>query len=148
MSERSTVVLPPQIQVGIVVKDVEKTAEFFSSVLGIGPWEIRERAFTADEMRVGQPVKMKQGMAYWGEVQIELIQPLEGNTLYSEFLETKGEGLHHLRSRVKNMWEFVSKLEKVGIKVILSGWKEKEGGFAYLDTTKIGGVLFEVSEKI
>ncbi len=45
MSERSTVVLPPQIQVGIVVKDVEKTAEFFSSVLGIGPWEIRERGF-------------------------------------------------------------------------------------------------------
>ena len=150
MSEESTVVLPSeQIQVGIVVKDVKKTSEFFSSILGIGPWKIRERAFTTDEMKVGQPFKILQGIAYWGALEIELIQPLEGNRMYSDFLETKGEGLHHLRTRVKNLGENVSKLEKAGIKVIMRGWKENEGiGMAYMDTTKIGGVIFEISEKI
>ena len=38
--------LPPLNNITIVVKDIEKTAQSLSSLLGIGPWEVMEYAPT------------------------------------------------------------------------------------------------------
>ena len=57
-------------QIGIVVKDIDKVIESWSSLFGIGPWTIRDMG--------GDSVKVRLAFANLGPVQIELIQPVEG----------------------------------------------------------------------
>jgi hypothetical protein len=59
-------------------------------------------------------------------------------------LEEKGEGLHSIGFAVKDLKESVRIAERMGSKVT-QGWQREEGlGFAYLDSDKVGGVLFEM----
>lgn len=137
------VVLPPVHHVCIVVKDIEKTAEYYYSTFGIGPFPIREVNMDGGMLR-GKPTtsKIKLALAASGPVQIELIQPLEDDNVYTEFINSKGEGLHHLAFVVDDLEGVVTELSKQGIKPIFNR-KAPEYSFAYLDTDKIGGVIFE-----
>lgn len=133
--------LPDQVKlekvehIGIVVRDIEKVTESWSSLFGIGPWTIREMG--------GGPVKMKMAFASLGTLQIELIQPVEGRIFQSEFLDTHGEGLHHLGFSVDDLDDAVSKLVAQGAKVVSGG----QGNFAYLETGGPGGVIFELVKR-
>jgi hypothetical protein len=90
--------------------------------------------------------RMKIGLAVMGELQIELIQPLEGKTTYGEFLEKWGDGIHHLGFHVDNLDERVAAMQKLGIDVLMSG--ERVGAkFAYLDTDEIVGMIIELIQK-
>ena len=100
-------------QVGLVVKDVDKTAEFLSS-LGIGPWgPLHGKRFINRKVR-GVPCdhKVKVNVAQIGPLQIELIQHLEGECIQKEFLESKGEGINHLGIFVKDISKKIAELEE------------------------------------
>jgi methylmalonyl-CoA/ethylmalonyl-CoA epimerase len=81
-----------------------------------------------------------------GPVELELIQPLSGPTIFDEFLQSGREGLHHLGFDVKDMETRLERYQSIGIGVIQQG-RHKAGGFAYLDTEKIGGVIFELIQR-
>ncbi|MFC1847699.1 VOC family protein [Chloroflexota bacterium] len=138
--------LPPADQIGIVVKDVEKTTEFFSSVFGWGPWGILELDMK-DCLYRGEScdARLKIAFAQSGSVEIELIQVLEGETIHTEFLREKGEGLHHLRFKVDDLDAKLADLAKEGIEVVFR--KNLNGiDFAYLDTDRFGGIMVELIE--
>jgi len=87
-------------QIGIVVKDVEKTAENYWNILGIGPWEIRDwgshvlyNRFYHDKPAWGRE---RLAHASIGDVKLELVQPVEGESVYQDWIDDHGEGLHHL----------------------------------------------------
>ena len=147
MTNKGKVVLPPVSQVGIVVKDIEKTAEYYYTTFGIGPFSIQEVKMEGVMLR-GRPItaKIKVAFAQSGPVQIEIIQPLEGENIYTEFLDSKGEGLHHLRFRVNDLDGIVAELAKQGIEPIFN-LKMPRVSVAYLDSDKIGGVIFELSQR-
>jgi len=44
--------------------------------------------------------RMRLAFAAVGKVQIEVVQPLEGENIYSDFLRDHGPGLHHFRLSV------------------------------------------------
>jgi len=141
---KGKVVLPPVNQVGIVVKDLEKTIQFHSLTLGIGPFKIREFKLEGAMLR-GKPtnVKMRVALAQAGQVQIELIQVLDGESLHTEFLRDKGEGLHHLGFIVDDIDNKLAQLAKQGIKPVFN--VDLPGvSAAYLDSDKIGGVIIEL----
>lgn len=122
-------------QIGIVVKDVEATMRFYEKMFGIEP-------FPAVEFEMG-PAKLKISMVQFGEMQIELIQVLEGENIHSKFLEEKGEGVHHLGFFVTDVEKELARLEKHGIKVLERG--EAFGvKFAYLDTERTLSVIIEL----
>lgn len=122
-------------QIGIVVKDVEATVRFYEKMFGIESSPTVE--FEMDS------AKLKIGMLQLGELQIELIQVLEGESIHSKFLEERGEGLHHLGFFVKDLEKELARLEKHGIKVLEKG--EAFGvKFVYLDTEKTLGVILEL----
>jgi len=50
--------------------------------------------------------KMRVALANAGPVQIELMQPLYDETIYDEFAQRKGYGLHHLGIRTDNSGSF------------------------------------------
>jgi methylmalonyl-CoA/ethylmalonyl-CoA epimerase len=130
--------LPGVGQIGVVVEDLDRTMAFYESTFGIGPWDIRE---------VGAPnvwdrgeekfIKARLGFATLGQVEIELIQILEGDSMHLEFLREHGEGLHHVG--------FFAKLEQaqaMGLQVLQ---KDPFGqAYAYLDTRQPGGIIFEL----
>jgi len=131
-------------QVGMVVKDLQESMERYWKLLGIGPWNIYTyappmlREATVRGKRVEYSMRLALCMA--GPVQLELIQPLEGPSIYVEHLAEKGEGLHHIQSRVENIEEVLAAFEKNGIKVLMSG-KYGDGEFYYLDTEPVIGRL-------
>ncbi len=90
---------------------------------------------------------MKIGFYRADPIEIELIQVLEGETPHTEFLRERGEGLQHLRFSVDNLDEMLAKLAKQGIEPVFQhSYPEVGISFAYLDTDKIGGVMFELIE--
>ena len=146
-SSSGKVELGPVKQVGVVVKDADKTMDYYSSLFGIGSWETRELGSTAEDLKAGKrPWRVKLCFASLGPVQLELIQVLEGRTIHSRFLESKGEGLHHLGFYVTDIEDKLTRLERQGTRILLRG-RGTAGTFAYLDTEAQGGVIFELIER-
>ncbi|MGB9023739.1 MAG: VOC family protein, partial [Candidatus Bathyarchaeia archaeon] len=88
-------------QVAIVVRDLMASMKHFWEELGVGPWKIWRFSSEnlTDMILHGKPAEYSfiVGMAYVGDVSIELVQPLEGESIFKEFLDKKGEGIHHLK---------------------------------------------------
>jgi methylmalonyl-CoA/ethylmalonyl-CoA epimerase len=145
MGNESAIVLPPVSQVGLVVRDLEKTAAFYYSTFGIGPFSIVPEVKFDGVILRGQPTnsKIKVAFADSGPLQIELIQPIEGENIYTEFLQAGNEGLHHLGFEVDDFEDMLAKFKSRGIEPIF--WHNMGFmAFAYLDTGKIGGVIVEL----
>jgi len=126
-------------QIGIAVRDIDKVIEMWPSMFGIGPWTFRDIGGIGAR---GFPWKARLAFAYLGTLQIELIQPVEGRIFQSRFLETFGEGLHHLGFYVDDVDREVANLQAQGVKLLLT----EPGNFAYLDCGS-GGVIFELIKR-
>jgi catechol 2,3-dioxygenase-like lactoylglutathione lyase family enzyme len=132
-------------QIGIVVRNIDEAVKFYREAFGIGPFEVFEVNYT-DATYYGEKAgyRGKRAFAKMGPMTVELIELIEGKTIHEQFLKEKGEGLHHLGFEVENLKESVAKAERLGFKVTQS-WQREDGlGFAYLDSDKIGGVIFEM----
>jgi len=139
--------LPPMSQIGLVVKDMDKTIEYYEKVLGMGPF-VRPDITYKEKRYYGKTVNSEwiMGFCSLGSVELEMIQPITGPTIYHDFLQEKGEGLHHLGFDVKDIEKKLALCEEIGIKVIQGGQGETSR-FEYLDTEAIGGVIFELIQR-
>ena len=133
---------------GAIVRDLDKAIEYFQS-LGIGPFISNASEGVRDRKVYGKPanIKLRGAEAPLGPIKLEVIQPVEGNSVQKEFLESKGEGINHIGFIVDDLEEEVKKLEERGFRVISTGKIPPNGGFAYMGTNKIGGVVIELIEK-
>lgn len=134
----------PLYQLGYVVKDMESAITFYESTFGIGPFSPPMEVDMTGAILRGRPVetRIKVSFAQWGEVQIEFIQPVDGENPYFEFLAKCGEGIHHLAFEVTDMEAARSALASKGIEPLYHqdmGFME----FAYFDTSSIGGLMVE-----
>ena len=139
--------LPPMSQIGLVVKDMDKTIEYYEKVLGMGPF-VRPDITYKEKRYYGKTVNSEWIMSFCslGSVELEMIQPITGPTIYHDFLQEKGEGLHHLGFDVKDIEKKLALCKEIGIKVIQGGQGETSR-FEYLDTEAIGGVIFELIQR-
>ena len=137
------------VQIGIVVRDLEKALKQYYEILGTGPWDIFE--FGPPAMREGtyrgQPSdwSARVGFCWIGDKQLEIIQPLKGPSIYYEHLEKKGEGFHHVKEWVDDCQKVVEEYRHKGISVIQSG-KYGGGEFYYMDTEPVTGIIIEISK--
>lgn len=153
MSARSVpedrIMLREIVHVCVVVRDVEKTAEAFAEKFGIGPWRIRVMHTPSSRASVrGKPVDytLKFGHARVGPVILELVETLEGKTIYQEYLEEHGEGIHHIG--VPTPVPFDKELEKWRLQGIeplqVNKMEDPEEGWAYMDTHGLVGCIMEI----
>ncbi len=137
-------------QVAIVVKDIERVVENYWNILGIGPWTIHPwEAPTVYERRYyGKPTwaREKIALAQVGAVQMELVQPVEGDSIYQDWLDEHGEGLHHVNFLVDDV-DDLSKTAEIlaeeGFPTMQSGRfgpPESRGGFNYIDTKPLRAI--------
>jgi catechol 2,3-dioxygenase-like lactoylglutathione lyase family enzyme len=132
-------------QIGIVVKNIDETIDFYSKTFGFGPFEVRYVEYP-DATYYGETAgyRGKRAFFHLGNIQIELIELVDGKTIHEDFLKQHGECLHHIGFKVKNLDKSKENAEKAGLE-ITQGFQRPDGsGFAYLDTDKTGGVIFEL----
>jgi methylmalonyl-CoA/ethylmalonyl-CoA epimerase len=127
-------------QISYAVKDIDRVIEAWSSIYGIEPWTFMESGGVDAK---GRPWKIRMAFAYIGPMQIELVQCTEGRIFQSRFLDTWGEGLHHIGFYVDDVDAETAKLAAQGAKVLI----QDPGMFAYLDAGGPGGAIFELMKK-
>ena len=139
------------LQVGLVVRDSEATARRYWEDFGIGPW----RFYTIDpantpNMRFrGRPVKhsFRAALATFGDLTLELIEPLDGSSVYNEHLQLHGEGLHHLAFAVDDYERARDRLEKSGFGELQAGRPYDVNDYSYFDTAGALGFITELSSE-
>jgi len=127
-------------KVGIVVKDVQKTVENYWRILGIGPWETYdwESPLVYERKYHGRPTWAREKIAKTivGEVELELCQPVAGDSIFQDFLVVHGEGLHHLQFSVDDVEDTVKILADQDFSSLQSGrfgLPEYNGAFYYIE---------------
>lgn len=94
------------VQIGVVVADLDKAMRNLSEIFGIGPFRFLDWPPPGREgiqrYYHGQPAEFTARMAFTelGSVELELIQPMEGKSIWADFLRERGEGIHHIRFNV------------------------------------------------
>lgn len=135
------------IQIALVVRDIEETMRTYVHDYGIGPWDVYE--FNPDTVRDmhedGKPVERswRLALAQFGQVQWELIQPLDDDSIYARFLAEKGEGVHHVGVAVPSFGATIDELARRGRGVVFGG-EYKGVNFAYLGTDGDLGLITEI----
>jgi methylmalonyl-CoA/ethylmalonyl-CoA epimerase len=114
---------------------------------GIGPWNVYEfNPGNVSDMRArGEPVawSWRLAIAQVGHVQWELVEPLDGESIYAQFLADHGPGVHHVGVGVASYDDTLAGLAARGQDVLLGG--EYNGiTFAYLSTDDDLGVITEI----
>lgn len=142
-----TLQLPKATQVCIVVRDLRKAADYYQNTAGIGPFVFPKIVYE-NITYSGKPSAGYWEMAFAriGALELELSCPIKSPNIYEDFLNEKGEGLHHIGFDVPDMDEVITRAQALGIKVLMSG-RTSKGGFAHLDTRKVGGAIFEIIQR-
>ena len=137
--------LPDVGQIGVVVEDLDRAVAFFQSAFGLGPFRIQElEAPNVWDRGEEKHIKARLGFLTMGQVEIELIHILEGDSVHLEFLREHGEGLHHLGFRVKDFQAKLEQAKAMGFEVLQTGPLGRV--YAYLDTRQYGGIIVELIE--
>jgi hypothetical protein len=141
------------VQIGIVVPDLDKTTGLLNSLFGIGPfrsvvWPNRPES-KYQHRGVEEHILLSQAFVQLGQVEIELIQPLEGErNAYKEFLDQTGGGIHHVLFEVKDIDSVLRALAESGVTVLQSGTGIRPGTrWALLDTQEMLGFLVELRHR-
>jgi methylmalonyl-CoA/ethylmalonyl-CoA epimerase len=138
-------------QVALVVDDLDQAVRNYWDLLGIGPWRIFTFGRPAvKQMRYhGQPAEFRFRTAFGqvGSMRLELIQVLEGQTIYGDWVKQRGYGLHHIGVLVDDMSGALKEAHEAGIAVLQEGsgyGLDGDGHYAYLDTVSLLGTILEL----
>ncbi len=135
-------------QICEVVYNIEKTVERYWSHMGFGPWYFWDMypPDLHDYYYKGVKVEaaFRIALAQIGPIQYELTQPLYGMGIHREFLETRGEGVHHIKIYYDDMAKAIEMFAKKGIYVLQEGRYGPDDWHALMDTEKEFGTLWEI----
>jgi methylmalonyl-CoA/ethylmalonyl-CoA epimerase len=141
-------------QVGVVVADLERAIAGHSRLLGIddGAWRRAsfDRGSVSDLTLRGEPAAFSMRLGFAGsDPEIELIEPVDGPSIYHEWLAERGESVHHLAVAVTSLADATAAMEAGGFEVVQAGSgfaPDGTGGFAYYDTANALGYMLEAVE--
>ncbi|MFO8006119.1 MAG: VOC family protein [Candidatus Brocadiia bacterium] len=141
-------------QICIIVPDIDEAVTNWWEIFGVGPWHIYTygRPLVTHMTRHGEPTdyRMKVALSYIGDTRVELIEPLEGDTVYAEFVEQHGYGIHHLGVLTGDMRASLEKAREAGFEMTMDGagfGPDGDGHYAYLDTEKVIHTTLELIER-
>jgi methylmalonyl-CoA/ethylmalonyl-CoA epimerase len=141
------------VQIGIVVRDLERSTQALGELFGIGPFRFIEWPNRPDSKYwfrgTEERIKIRQAFAQVGPLELELIQPLEGErNAYREFLDSKGGGIHHVLFEVEDMEVVLEGLAGRGLTVLQAGTGIRPGTrWALLDSQDAVGFLLELRQR-
>jgi catechol 2,3-dioxygenase-like lactoylglutathione lyase family enzyme len=139
-------------QIGIVVSDLEAAFSRYDREWGLTSW----RGFVYGHDTIphmtfrGEPGRYRVRIGISATTpQIELVELLEGPSIYDDWVVQHGEGLHHLGFWVDSLDEGVAAMQAEGHTPTQTGGGyglDGDGGYAYFDTVASFGVILELIE--
>ena len=143
------------VQVGAVVPDLDQSIRVLTQVFGIGPFRLVEwpPAGRTDMQRFyyEAPADFTARMAFTeiGPIELELIQPVTGESIWADFLREHGPGIHHIRFNTFDMDSVVEYLAQNGIGITQRGSGIRPGtSWANFDTQALIGFTIEVMKAL
>jgi catechol 2,3-dioxygenase-like lactoylglutathione lyase family enzyme len=144
----------PIIQLAWVVDDIAATEELLGEQFGVGSWtRIPDVRFGPEDCTVhGEPADFTAhiSLAYpaggTADLQLELIQPVSGTSIYSEFLAVSPPGIHHVCFAVDDIDAACEAAEAAGFPVAQRGsMMDGAMDFAYVDGSSAGAPYIELA---
>lgn len=123
--------------VALIVRSIDAALGFWHDTLGLELETVMD--IPSDRVRIA--------FLGVGESKVELVQPTDDSTGVARFLESKGEGFHHVCFEVANLSETLLRLEFDGLELIdTAPRKGAEGPVAFIHPRSCHGVLVELIE--
>jgi catechol 2,3-dioxygenase-like lactoylglutathione lyase family enzyme len=124
-------------QVSFVVRDLDASLPTYAALFG--PFTVRMAGPSTMSLR-GKPVSptLRLAFAHQGDLEIELVEVVEGESPHAEHLATHGEGIHHVRYRVDDLARARAAMETAGFVVTFEGVTPR-ARFAYLERPDVLG---------
>jgi methylmalonyl-CoA epimerase len=123
--------------VASVVRDIDASIDFHTRVLGLALEQVAE--VPSQEVRIA--------FLTAGDSKIELVSPTNATSGVARFLESKGEGFHHLCLEVPDIAAELTGLAAAGVQLInAEAVAGVEGPVAFLHPKSCNGVLIELIE--
>jgi methylmalonyl-CoA/ethylmalonyl-CoA epimerase len=138
------------IQIGVVVRDLDRSVKYLSDVFGLGPFRYITYPPEREDMETfyrGEPGDFSHRIAFTelGPVELEIVQPLTGESGLTEFLDEHGEGIQHIRFNVEELQPVLETLSGRGIEPLMSGSGLRPGTtWVHLDTADQVGFVIEI----
>jgi catechol 2,3-dioxygenase-like lactoylglutathione lyase family enzyme len=142
--------LKKPVQIGILVKDLERTTRLLGSLFGFGPFHFIEWPDRPDSKYyyrgTEQHIKNRQAFVQAGPLELEFVQLMEGDcNAFRDFLNQKGEGIHHILFEVDDIEAAINTLSRAGVGVLQHGTGIRPGTrWALLDTQELLGFFVEL----
>ena len=126
-------------KISVIVRNLNDVIRTYYNGYGVGPWKVFEQKssdstdlFTNDKKK-----NYTNRIAYSsiGSTRLELIEPMDNSSIFYDFLDKEGEGIHHLGYETEDFEETYKFFTNKGLKLIHSGnWFGNN--FAYFDAEK------------
>ena len=121
--------------VALAVRDIEATLDFYRVTFGVGTDEVVE---IADQ-------QVRAALVRVGGTQLELIQPTDAASGVARFIESRGEGVHHICFEMEDLQARLGQLKDAGLRLIDEAPREGlSGEIAFIHPRSTGGVLIEL----
>ncbi|MEB4210006.1 VOC family protein [Mycobacterium sp. 94-17] len=146
-----TLPLGSPTQIAWVTADLDATETALTGLLGVRKWvRIPEVHFAPDSCSYrGEPADFfaSISLSYLGDMQLELIQPVRGENIYSDFLSDCGPGLHHICMEVESPEQLEAAVTDVGEGVAVVQRGVMPGGiqFVYVSAPQAGVPYVELA---
>ena len=138
------------VQIGIVVTDANAAVEKYGELLGLRDWNINHvdtENGQGDHFHTrGKPIVAKAKIAWTqiGNVELELIEPRDEDSVYARFLHEEGPGIHHVMFATPDYDECVARMAAQGV-ATLGGGELQHTRFQMFDTAQSLGVICEIA---
>ena len=123
---------------GIACRDLEQSVRTWRDLLGLELEGIEE--IPAQKVRVA--------FLRAGEARIELLEPTDDDSPIARFIESRGEGFHHIAFRVQDLERMLEILADRGIRLVEKEPREGAHGaeVAFIHPKAVGGTLIELCQ--
>ncbi len=123
---------------GIAVRSLDAALQFYEQQLG----------FAVSLRETVEQEKVKVAMLPAGGPRIELLEATTPDSVIARFIEKRGEGLHHVAIKVRDLAATVERLKSKGAR-LLNDPRPGAGGhlYVFVHPSSTGGVLLELIQE-
>ncbi len=142
---------PVVVQVALIVRDAEAMARRYAEIFGFTQSDFQTTLTHehTDATYHGQPTDARASIAFFniGQIQFEMIQPLDAPSVWKDQLDQHGEGIHHIAFFSTDTRATVESFAAHGYGVTQQGLYTGRGGmYTYLNTERDMGITLELLE--
>jgi hypothetical protein len=137
------------VQIAWVTRELDATEKTLTGLLGAKKWiRLPGVQFGPDSCTYrGRPADFVAdiSLSYAGDMQLELIAPVSGDSIYTEFLQHAGPGLHHICIEADDVEAAVNDRLAYGAEVVQRGVMPGGMEFVYVSATDAGVPYIEIA---